>query len=1050
MERRVKGFESSSSEGREERKRVRQNRKEKPVEEESMEVVGSKTHFTVFPTKKKPRTEVVLVPAASSTQAMEVDEGKTEEQMSVRLTPAAENPSRSSKAEAVRVRRLLKYRGGASAASASSGPKTKAMPKKKTVIRTKAMPKNKTTVRTKAMPKPPTHHTQTVQTEIPLSREEVRSLPILTLRDHLDHHHYAVMIANLMKPMAVDQKEFRIENSAVMITKDRVTVTRRSTTGKSVTFTSTASTSNTSPGKQRHDDSSDASSGAGDTTFFCVFLERGNEQVTESQRSKQKHVRAELGLAGVERELVVGVEGEGERVERGSLGEVEREALGEVGAWWLAGDSEVLSELDWKNARNEHVLRSHVPYNSSCEECRRARSLQPARKRDPAEAPRREVQADKMFWFRSVGMFGSEPVVISLRSDGEPALISFLQDCAKELPAASIEKVPVDRHAPSAERGIRTVRELANVQLVQLEKAGLSVCGPAMPYLLSHVATAHNRYSLEDGSGLTPEQTFRQKAITPHPMYVFGATVLAVPPPSLRNRVTGRMVKGAYLGPEVGSGSHWVRIQTNDGQLRVMRSPKFHMVVPMRFEMVLVKGVLKILPGRPRPPQEEALPVDQLKHLPLPDTNLRGPTPEWIEKCGPTPKCRACRARLPKGVIESTLRHTERCRARYAKFVREQFDSGTYVLTDEAAQHDDGAGVGDIEFGEDVEREVERDTVEHGDLVERALAGEDVPELELPGDVSGGGLSEAEPDYEPGEAAEDTEERPLEDYVVAEEDLMAPLEHAPEDAMMEIASRVGEREAVFAATSPGGEEVVTLGGGQVRVSKPSGSRDDVTEAISILGWQLENAKPQPTPPSLRDLFDKAIDDPTEQAPLSPEAASRYRRALGKLAWLATTRADMPYWVSMLSRGQASPLQVHEKAMRATLRYLKTDELRLCAFVDASWGSERSVSRRSISGGCVMLGRACIKSWSRLQQAVALSSAESELYALVEGSKEALGVRCAIGHILDNLVSLKPQIFCDSEAAVNISKMDGLRKLRHMELRSCFVQSEVQMGNILVV
>ena len=45
------------------------------------------------------------------------------------------------------------------------------------------------------------------------------------------------------------------------------------------------------------------------------------------------------------------------------------------------------------------------------------------------------------------------------------------------------------------------------------------------------------------------------------------------------------------------------------------------------------------------------------------------------------------RARLLKGVIESS-------RARYAKFVREQFDSGTHVLTDEVAQHD-GAGVGD-------------------------------------------------------------------------------------------------------------------------------------------------------------------------------------------------------------------------------------------------------------------------------------------------------------------------------------------------------------------
>ena len=38
-----------------------------------------------------------------------------------------------------------------------------------------------------------------------------------------------------------------------------------------------------------------------------------------------------------------------------------------------------LSELDWKDAGNEHVLCFHVPYNASCEECHRARSLQPAR-----------------------------------------------------------------------------------------------------------------------------------------------------------------------------------------------------------------------------------------------------------------------------------------------------------------------------------------------------------------------------------------------------------------------------------------------------------------------------------------------------------------------------------------------------------------------------------------------------------------------------------------------------------------------------------------------
>ena len=56
-------------------------------------------------------------------------------------------------------------------------------------------------------------------------------------------------------------------------------------------------------------------------------------------------------------------------------------------------------------------------------------------------------------------------------------------------------------------------------------------------------------------------------------------------------------------------------------------------------------------------------------------------------------------------------------------------------------------------------------------------------------------------------------------------------------------------------------------------------------------------------------------------------------------------------------------------------------------------------RRFISGGCLMLGKARVKTWARLQQSVAFSSAESELYALVEGSREALGARCAVGHIL---------------------------------------------------
>ena len=191
-------------------------------------------------------------------------------------------------------------------------------------------------------------------------------------------------------------------------------------------------------------------------------------------------------------------------------------------------------------------------------------------------------------------------------------------------------------------------------------------------------------------------------------------------------------------------------------------------------------------------------------------------------------------------------------------------------------------------------------------------------------------------------------------------------------------------------------------------------------------------------------------------------------ALGKLSWLvSTTRGDLVYHVSVLARGQSSPQEVHERATRAVLRYLKTvvpqdrrkllsalsrqeeKELKLHSYVDASWGSERSVTRRSISGGCLMLGTACIKTWARLQQSVAFSSAESELYALVEGAKEALGARCAVEHILgcDPVV---PLLYCDSEAAVAISHAEGLRKLRHIDIRSCFLQQEVQSQSLRVV
>ena len=144
-------------------------------------------------------------------------------------------------------------------------------------------------------------------------------------------------------------------------------------------------------------------------------------------------------------------------------------------------------------------------------------------------------------------------------------------------------------------------------------------------------------------------------------------------------------------------------------------------------------------------------------------------------------------------------------------------------------------------------------------------------------------------------------------------------------------------------------------------------------------------------PILKELYDK--EEACLQRPLSTEAAARFRSSLGRLSWLAMTRVDVVYYVSMLARGQASPLEKHERAMRSVLRYLKhvqgfkqvvnphgrrhPETGLLCRRIMGE--REKNVDRKSISGGCIMIGGFCLKAWSRLQQAVALSSAESELY-----------------------------------------------------------------------
>ena len=115
------------------------------------------------------------------------------------------------------------------------------------------------------------------------------------------------------------------------------------------------------------------------------------------------------------------------------------------------------------------------------------------------------------------------------------------------------------------------------------------------------------------------------------------------------------------------------------------------------------------------------------------------------------------------------------------------------------------------------------------------------------------------------------------------------------------------------------------------------------------------------------------------------------------------------------------------------------------YSDTDWsGCPRT--RRSTSGGCIMIGTHCIRTWSSTQASVTLSSGEAEYYGLVKAAGAGLGHQS----LMDDLgLHLPVRVWTDSSAALGIASRSGLGKLRHLETHTLWVQEKVRTGAIEV-
>jgi len=150
-------------------------------------------------------------------------------------------------------------------------------------------------------------------------------------------------------------------------------------------------------------------------------------------------------------------------------------------------------------------------------------------------------------------------------------------------------------------------------------------------------------------------------------------------------------------------------------------------------------------------------------------------------------------------------------------------------------------------------------------------------------------------------------------------------------------------------------------------------------------YEMTNCKPVYTPFALHTNLEE-----------SPETASKqdrtlYQSIIGSIMYaMTTTRPDLAYAASKLSRFNNNPGSQHFAALTHVLQYLKTtadyginyetegDTLDFHGYTDSDWGGD--VDRRLTSGFVFLMAGAAVSWRSKHQTSVATSSTEAEYMA----------------------------------------------------------------------
>lgn len=190
-------------------------------------------------------------------------------------------------------------------------------------------------------------------------------------------------------------------------------------------------------------------------------------------------------------------------------------------------------------------------------------------------------------------------------------------------------------------------------------------------------------------------------------------------------------------------------------------------------------------------------------------------------------------------------------------------------------------------------------------------------------------------------------------------------------------------------------------------------------------------------------------------------STKYRGIVGKLLYLAgSTRPDIAFAVSNLSRFNSKPHKVHLSAARHVLRYLsgtkglgieyrRTND-KMYGYSDADWANCK-IDRRSYTGFIVYLAGGPIAWEARKQPTPAQSSSEAEYMAIASAARELMFCRNVLKEIgLGELCNGSMVLFSDNQGAIKLAKNVGFSsRTKHIDVKHHYIRHLVKRGIIVL-